>query len=127
MAGAYCKFCGQRCFVYRIVPDGPSKGWAGHMATCTEGMRVDLGTLGHTHLTAVNPITDPAAAEAINSKNPYEAAGYRFARASENYPKAKAESERILREAEEEYEAAEANLRQYETSPGIPKPEYRRG
>lgn len=125
MAGAYCKFCGQRCFVYRIVPGGPNKGWAGHMATCQEGMRVDSETLGCTHLSAVNPVTDPGTAEAVYGKNPYEAACDRFNEASENYPKAKAEAERILREAEEEYEAAQANLRQYEVSPGIPRPEYR--
>jgi hypothetical protein len=65
MAGAYCKFCGFRCFVYRIVPDGPEKGWGGHMATCREGMELDLKVLGHTHLTAVNPITEPDLADAI--------------------------------------------------------------
>lgn len=57
--------------------------------------------------------------------NAYEAACERFSRASQNYPKAKAESERIIREADEEFDAAQANLRQYETSPGIPLPEYR--
>lgn len=57
--------------------------------------------------------------------NPYEQACDRFNAASENYPKAKAEAARILREAEEEYEAAEAHLRQYESKPGICKPEYR--
>jgi len=24
MAGPYCRFCGQRCFVLRVIPDGPS-------------------------------------------------------------------------------------------------------
>ena len=79
MAGAYCKFCGRRCFVYRIVPDGPSKGWGGHMATCTDGMVLDLEVLGHTHLTAVNPITEPEAADAIAA----ELAGERGRQASE--------------------------------------------
>lgn len=65
MAGAYCKFCGRRCFVYRIVPDGPSKGWGGHMATCPDGMALDLKAFGHTHETAVNPVTDGDAAEAV--------------------------------------------------------------
>jgi hypothetical protein len=59
--------------------------------------------------------------------NPYEAACERFSRASRNYPKAKAESERILREADAEYDAAEANLRQYESQPGIPLPQYLEG
>ena len=57
--------------------------------------------------------------------NPYEAAVERFHRAHQNYPEAKAEADRILQEADDEYEAATANLRQYETQPGIPLPEYR--
>jgi hypothetical protein len=65
MAGAYCKFCGRRCFVLRVIPDGPEKGWAGHLATCQGGMAYDLKVMGHTHLTAVNPITDPEAAARI--------------------------------------------------------------
>lgn len=56
MAGAYCKFCGRRCFVYRVVPNGPRKGWGGHMATCPKGMEHDLKVLGHTSETAVNPL-----------------------------------------------------------------------
>ena len=65
MAGAYCKFCDQRCFVYRVIPDGPEKGWGGHLATCQAGMAHDLKMTGHTHLTAINPILQPEAAEAI--------------------------------------------------------------
>lgn len=65
MAGAYCKFCGRRCFVLRVIPDGPSKGWSGHLATCRDGMVFDLRETGHTHITAVNPITEPEAAAAI--------------------------------------------------------------
>ena len=55
----------------------------------------------------------------------YEAACKRFEAASRNYPVAKAKAERILREASDEYDAAEANLRQYESQPGIPLPQYR--
>jgi hypothetical protein len=65
MAGAYCKFCGHRCFVGRVIPDGPMKGWRGHLATCQGGMAHDLKVTGHTHETAVNPATDPEAAAAI--------------------------------------------------------------
>lgn len=65
MAGAYCKFCGQRCFVLRVIPDGPQKGWEGHLATCAPGMAHDLKMVGHTHVTAVNPTMDPDAAAAI--------------------------------------------------------------
>jgi hypothetical protein len=57
--------------------------------------------------------------------NPYEAACERLERASANLPKAKAEAERILREADDEYYAATANLRLYESQPGVPLPEYR--
>lgn len=57
----------------------------------------------------------------------YEAARERFNRAGENYPKIKDEAARMLRDADDEYEAAQANLAQYESSPGIPKPEYRDG
>lgn len=56
MAGAYCRFCGYRCFVLRRLPDG---SWSGHMATCTAGMAHDRHVLGHDHATAVNPL-DPA-------------------------------------------------------------------
>lgn len=65
MAGAYCRYCGRRCFVLRVIPDGPSKGWLGHLATCREGMIHDLKVTGHTHITAINPITEPEAAAAV--------------------------------------------------------------
>jgi hypothetical protein len=65
MAGAYCKFCGRRCFVLRVIPDGTSGGWAGHLATCLAGMMHDLKMTGHTHITAVNPVTEPEAAMSI--------------------------------------------------------------
>lgn len=65
MSGPYCKFCDTRCFVYRIIPDGPSKGWEGHLATCQAGMMHDLKVTGHTHITAVNPVLEPEAADEI--------------------------------------------------------------
>jgi hypothetical protein len=68
MAGAYCKFCGTRCFLLRTIPDGPQKGWTGHLATCAEGMAHDLKVTGHTHETAINPITDPEAAAAVHAE-----------------------------------------------------------
>lgn len=52
MAGAYCKFCDRRCFVYRVLPDG---SWSGHMATCPKGMEHDRKVTGYDHTTAVNP------------------------------------------------------------------------
>lgn len=66
MAGAYCKFCGRRCFVLRVIPDGPEKGWEGHLATCQRGMEHDREQTGYDHTTAINPITDPEAAAAIH-------------------------------------------------------------
>lgn len=38
------------------------------MAICREGMELDLKELGHTHLTAVNPITEPGLADAIEAE-----------------------------------------------------------
>ena len=58
MAGAYCKFCNRRCFVYRVIPDGPHKGWAGHLATCPKGMEYDRKQTGYDHTTAVNPLKE---------------------------------------------------------------------
>jgi hypothetical protein len=57
--------------------------------------------------------------------NAYEQACERFNRANAAYPEAKNEAERILEAAEEEWNAALANLRQYESQPGIPLPEFR--
>lgn len=65
MAGAYCRFCGLRCFVLRVLPDGPEAGKSYHLATCRRGMMHDLGACGHTHLTALNPATEPAAVAAL--------------------------------------------------------------
>lgn len=56
MAGAYCRYCGNRCFVYRVLPDG---SWSGHMATCMDGMAHDRVATGHDHTTAINPAIDP--------------------------------------------------------------------
>ena len=68
MAGAYCRYCDQRCFVLRVIPDGPQKGWTGHLATCQRGMAHDLKVVGHTHITAINPILEPDAAAAVRGK-----------------------------------------------------------
>ena len=57
--------------------------------------------------------------------NPYEAARERLERANRNLKTAKAEARRILTEAEIEWNEADDNLRQHETTPGIPLPEYR--
>lgn len=53
--GPYCQFCERRCFVFRVVPDGPRAGWSGLMATCLSGMTHDRKALGHDHTTAINP------------------------------------------------------------------------
>jgi len=55
MAGAYCKFCDTRCFVYRQVIVGGEVIWAGHMATCQRGRGHDRATLGVDFETAHNP------------------------------------------------------------------------
>jgi hypothetical protein len=56
MAGAYCVFCAQRCFVYRQVIVGGELIWAGHMATCGRGKEWDRSKLGVDADTAHNPM-----------------------------------------------------------------------
>lgn len=51
MAGAYCRFCGHRCFVDRVLPDF---SWSGHLATCAGGMAHDRKSCGYDHTTALN-------------------------------------------------------------------------
>jgi hypothetical protein len=51
--GPYCKFCGQRCFLPRVLKDGRSV----ILATCASGMKHDLKAVGETHGTAINPCT----------------------------------------------------------------------
>ncbi len=58
MAGNYCKFCGRRCFVYRVVPNSHIT----HLATCPEGMKFDQEILGFDHTTAMDP-SDPEQVE----------------------------------------------------------------
>ncbi len=55
MAGAYCKFCDRRCFVYRVLRVGGQVLWSGHMATCAEGKARDRSTIGQDADTAENP------------------------------------------------------------------------
>jgi hypothetical protein len=60
MAGAYCKFCDHRCFVERVIPGGPRKGWTGHLATCRSGKEYDRAQFGGFDAdTALNPVTQP--------------------------------------------------------------------
>lgn len=55
MAGAYCKYCNHRCFVYREVIVNGEKLWCGHMATCPKGMEHDRRSLGVSCREAYNP------------------------------------------------------------------------
>jgi hypothetical protein len=55
MAGAYCQYCDQRCFVDRQVIVAGVVVWSGHMATCARGMEHDRAALGVDHTTAHNP------------------------------------------------------------------------
>jgi hypothetical protein len=48
-----CRFCGNRCFVFRTLPD---VSWSGLLATCADGMAHDREGLGHDHTTALNLI-----------------------------------------------------------------------
>ena len=55
MAGAYCRYCDRRCFVYREVRVAGEVLWAGHLATCPAGMAHDRRVLGVDHAGAHNP------------------------------------------------------------------------
>lgn len=53
MPGSYCRYCGERCFVLRVVPDSPIT----HLASCPRGKEHDRKALGVDADTALNPIT----------------------------------------------------------------------
>lgn len=55
MAGSYCNYCDQRCFVYRELIVGGETVWAGHMATCAQGRAHDRQVLGVDSTQAHNP------------------------------------------------------------------------
>jgi len=57
--------------------------------------------------------------------NPYEAACYRFELISRTRAAIIARARKSIEDAEAEWDAAQANLRQYESAPGIPLPQYR--
>lgn len=56
MAGAYCQYCGERCFVLRVLP--APDGRELHLATCTRGMEHDRAVTGYDHTTARNPLAE---------------------------------------------------------------------
>src|SRR5690242_900709 len=66
MAGAYCKFCGNRCFVYRIVPGSNVT----HLATCVEGKAFDREKLGVDASTAVNPMLSESTPSEDSRRSP---------------------------------------------------------
>jgi hypothetical protein len=57
--------------------------------------------------------------------NPYEAACERFERANRNARVIEAYARMLIDKANREWEEAQANLRQHESQPGIPLPQYR--
>lgn len=61
MAGAYCHYCGQRCFVLRILPADARRGanTSMHLATCRPGAAHDRAVTGHDYTTAINPHQTP--------------------------------------------------------------------
>lgn len=55
--GPYCRYCGHRCFVLRILPHDATS-WPGKsllMATCKKGMDHSGVATGYTYQTAINP------------------------------------------------------------------------
>lgn len=72
--GPYCKFCGRRCFLLRVLIDGRSM----LLATCERGMAHDREKTGQDHLTAHNPAAQmPDALERAWSVLPDRACGCR--------------------------------------------------
>jgi len=69
MAGSYCNYCDQRCFVYREVIVGGETVWTGHMATCAQGRAHDRQVLGVDSTQAHNP-TDAATDDASSVAAP---------------------------------------------------------
>jgi hypothetical protein len=63
----------------------------------------------------------------MTSTNTYELAMDRMDQARRAVRHAKREAERIIRQAEDEWTAADAELTRYETSPGLPLKQYRYG
>ncbi len=57
--------------------------------------------------------------------NDYEKACERFNRISGSYEQIKRTAAGVIEWADDEYEAAQDNLRQYESQPGVPLPQYR--
>jgi hypothetical protein len=63
--GPYCDYCRRRCFLPRVIHTGPRQGESLLMATCGAGMAHDLEVTGHTHVTALNPVTQADAVAAL--------------------------------------------------------------
>ena len=57
--------------------------------------------------------------------NDYEKACERFEQISRNYDAITKTAKAVIQWADDEYAAAQDNLRQYESKPGIPLPQYR--
>lgn len=58
MAGAYCRFCGHRCFVLRQIIVAGELIFSGHLATCYEGKAHDRKVAGMDADTAHNPVRE---------------------------------------------------------------------
>ena len=58
MAGAYCRYCGHRCFVTRRMPADATwrPGQIVHLATCARGKAFDREHTGYDADTAINPV-----------------------------------------------------------------------
>lgn len=67
---------------------------------------------------------DHSAPVPVKDDNPYERACARYNRAEASYRAVAAHIGALVNASEAEFEAARAELRQYETSPGIPLPQY---
>lgn len=67
----------------------------------------------------------PADAEALTPQDKYEYARLRYASAVQDYPRIKALAARLLAQADQEFQDAEAALNEFEEKPGVARPEFR--
>jgi hypothetical protein len=121
---------------YRIKPDhsrpGPGSGFDGQLfriRMLASGDVIETRNLWHQG-TIPPSWRDrlPANAEFITAAaiaNPYEAACERFKKISGSIQAIERAAMDTIQQASDEYDAAQANLRQYESQPGIPLPQYR--
>jgi hypothetical protein len=115
----------------RVDPDAPqSEVFAaalGRLQAIVTGLLITLDRLAASAPAPAVPddMAPSGPAAGAGHLNPYEQAAERYEQATTRFRLAETESARLMQQASDEWDAAQDNLRQYEESPGIPRPEYR--